>query len=146
MWRLIKKDVTANWKPAMFILIVMGILVLLFDASCISRLTVGIPCPACGMSRAAILFFQGRWAESLQMHPFFPAVLLWVILSGINRYILKKDSKFLRYYAIIGIVAGIIFYLYRMVCYFPDTEPMLYQKDNYLNRILCLLRGIKNGF
>jgi hypothetical protein len=39
----------------------------------------GLPCPGCGLSRAAVLLAQGQWKASIQMHAFAPAVMLGLI-------------------------------------------------------------------
>ena len=54
------------------------------QAFCIFRVTLGIPCPGCGMTRAASYLLHGDVATSLRLHPFallmaFEAALLWVV-------------------------------------------------------------------
>jgi hypothetical protein len=48
----------------------------------------GVPCPGCGMTRAALLLVDGQWTASLRMHPlslpnaigslFFMGATIWV--------------------------------------------------------------------
>lgn len=51
---------------------------------CLFHLVTGVSCPACGLTRAAAAFAQGRFAESLRWHPLFlllaaEAALLWLV-------------------------------------------------------------------
>ena len=69
-----------------YILISIPIIITIFIFSyfigCPIRLITGIPCPACGITRAYISFFQGDFALAFSYHPLFfllPAVLLCVI-------------------------------------------------------------------
>lgn len=114
----------------------------MFGAACISQLIIGLPCPACGMSRAACLFFRGQWAESLQMQPLFIAATVGALLLVLCRYVLKKYENFLKYYVIFLIVFAIIFYVYRMNRYFPDVEPMTYRKENLFHLLGQILHII----
>lgn len=142
MWELIKKDIRDSWKAVAFVALVLLILVKTFGAACISQLMVGLPCPACGMTRAALLFLSGRWKESLQMQPLFAALLFGAVLVIIFRYVLKKDIMWMKYYAIIMLAAAIILYVYRMIRYFPHTPPMTYRKENLLYSVLQICRAL----
>jgi hypothetical protein len=35
----------------------------------------GVPCPGCGLGRAAIALVRGEWAEALSLHPAAPIAL-----------------------------------------------------------------------
>jgi hypothetical protein len=51
--------------------------------------TIGIPCPGCGLSRAAVSLIRGDWRTALSTHAFAPllviAILFTVILSLLPR-------------------------------------------------------------
>ncbi len=52
---------------------------------CPVRYVLGIPCPGCGLSRAATALLQGNWQTSLTYHvfgPFFLAAL--ALMAGIT--------------------------------------------------------------
>ena len=38
--------------------------------------TLGVPCPGCGLSRAALLFMQGEIGRALSTHAFAPAFVV----------------------------------------------------------------------
>lgn len=133
MWELVKEDILKYWKAAVFMFMAAVILVVCFGGACISRIVVGLPCPACGMTRAALLLLSGHWKESIQMQPFFIIFFLGIAVCAVKRYIFrKKVGRLFWAYAGIMLVAALVFYLYRMVLYFPHTPPMTYNKDNLL--------------
>jgi hypothetical protein len=121
----------------------MIILNIIFGTVCFSKILFGIPCPACGITRATILLLTGHFRASVQMHP----LLLLIIFSGIFLLFIKKILKnyilFIKIYVIICLVIFVIFYIYRMRLYYPYTEPMTYWQDNYLDKIMILFRKYK---
>ncbi len=141
MWELLKKDIREHWKAAAFMLAAVIVLTGCFKGACISRIITGLPCPACGMTRAALLFFAGRWQESFRLQPFFAAFLAGIFFFAVERYLMRrrKASRLLVCYAYAMLAASLIFYGYRMVRYFPHTPPMTYDRDNLL---LCVYRVV----
>ncbi len=48
---------------------------------CPFRAVTSLPCPGCGLTRAASALATGRWAQALQFHPFVPFFgLAWILL------------------------------------------------------------------
>ncbi len=97
---------------------------------------LGVPCPSCGLTRAGMkvlhLDFKGAW----EMHPFIYGIILLVILFVWNRYIcLRKDMKWLQFLAVIVLCGMCVFYIYRMIRYFPGEPPMSYYDGNLLKQI-----------
>lgn len=132
MWELIREDIRRSWRAAAFMLAVAALFVWLFDGACISQLLFGLPCPACGMTRAALLFLTGSWKESFQLQPFFFALAAGVLLFAVCRYVLRKYEKLALYYGLVMLAAAFLFYGYRMAVYFPHTPPMTYRENNLL--------------
>lgn len=58
----------------------LGAVWLILAPGCPLRNLTGIPCPGCGMCRAWMAFFQGRWTQALRFHPLFwlVPVVLWL--------------------------------------------------------------------
>ncbi len=127
------------WLGALLCLGAMIILDFFFGSVCFSTLFFGIPCPACGMTRAAKLMVTGHFRESFQMHPLLFLVAIGIIGYPIIKKILKNYILIIKLYVIICIVIFIGVYIYRMRMYYPGIEPMVYYKDNYLHRIMRLL-------
>jgi hypothetical protein len=53
---------------------------------CPFRGLTGVPCPGCGLTRAAGAFFRGRIGDALQVHPLIPLVIVqllavWLLLT-----------------------------------------------------------------
>ncbi len=47
---------------------------------CPIRAATGVPCPGCGMTRAAVELLRGEFSASLQTHAFAPLFLLALLL------------------------------------------------------------------
>ena len=107
------------------IILVFGILILAGFFSCPIYNFTGIPCPACGITRACKLFLTGRISDAFIMHPLFwmPAVFLikplrkkWVIITAITIFILV--------------------YIVRMAIMFPNTPPLDYNYNSILGEFI----------
>ena len=108
----------------------------LMKSLCPSVIFTGFPCPGCGMTRALFSIVRGDFEAAWKFHPFAFAVIGFVILFVVWRYILLRDVRALNG-ILIGLVIGLIlFYIYRMVKYFPGDAPMSYYYDSFLNKIL----------
>ncbi len=141
------KFLKKQWKVIALIVLFVFIFKYVFHGLCMLRILTGFPCPACGMTRAAILFFRGHIGESMKMHPLWPFVLLlllFFIVCWCCRYVEAKHieikQKYLYYicygYGIALAIALFLLYFYRMYQYFPYEEPMIYYADNVLFRML----------
>jgi phosphatidylserine synthase len=100
----------------------------------------GVPCPLCGMSRAAVLFLQLRFEDAFLMHPL---LLLAVAIAAVSAlaYIIKnknlfENKKFM-------IVAAAIFtavYILKMATLYPNVEPMIYNHSSVLGFVIKLFK------
>lgn len=119
----------------LFIIIYIGMAVNAYFTTtlCLIRGSMGIPCPACGLTRAYKQLLSGNVVEAFNAHPLFllPIIMLLLVLF-------KRLDIVLKYkYVILGLVLTV--YLYRMVVYFPHTYPMIYNEYAILPRILKFL-------
>ena len=129
------------WLGILLSLIALAILNLLFGSVCFSVILFGIPCPACGITRASKLMITGHFLESVQMHPLLILVIFGFILYPIIKKQLNNYCFFIKFYVIICLIIFIVYYIYRLKVYFPNKEPMLYQPDNIItNYILSNLK------
>lgn len=142
MWKLIRQDIREYGKAGVAVAAVMLIFVKCFGGACISKLITGLPCPACGMSRAAEFFVKGQIKESMQMQPLFFLLIIGTILLVLCRYVFRGHEAVLKYYAVFLIGFAIVFYVYRMIRYFPDMAPMTYRRENLLYMIGQMLHTL----
>lgn len=131
------------WLGIVLCIIVLMITNFIYGSVCLSVILIGIPCPACGITRAAKLMLTGHFAESWDMHPLLILVILGFALYPIIKKALRNYCIFIKTYVIICLVIFVSFYIYRMKMYFPNIEPMVYNRDNYLVKILSFIHKIK---
>ncbi len=104
----------------------------LFGGNCWLRLITGIPCPACGFTRACLLLLKGDVAGAWHMHAMVIPVIFGVILFCFCKYFLENGRKIWQSYGIILVTVAVIYYIWRMVQYFPRVNPMIYYQENWL--------------
>lgn len=103
---------------------------------CPSVIITGYPCPACGLTRAGIAVLRGEFALAAKMNVFIYPIIIFAVIFCINRYLLlKKTPSWMTWAFVVLLTAMILYYIYRMVKYFPDTEPMTYYYGNLLERL-----------
>ncbi|NLJ97380.1 MAG: DUF2752 domain-containing protein [Clostridiales bacterium] len=124
-------------------IISLTIMNLIFDTVCLSTLFLGIPCPACGITRATKLMLLGQFRESFEMHPLLILVIIGTVLCPIFQKYLNKGRLYIRLYVIMCVIIFIGFYAYRMQMYFPNVEPMTYRENNIFANIRILFNNIK---
>lgn len=99
----------------------------------------GFPCPACGMTRAVLSVLRGNFEAAWQLHPFSYVFLLLAAVFAVRRYFLKKDERCLVKYAAAAVIGMILFYIYRMVRFFPGEAPMNYYYGSLIYRIFSVV-------
>ena len=147
--RLIQ-DIKNLYKPAIAIGVFVVLFELLFHKICPSRLLWGVPCPGCGITRAMLLFFQGRFAEATRMHPFWIVVVIGTIVALGERYLIQDEERYKKINKInekilfVVLLACLVYYAYRMKTMYPNHEPMIYEKDNLSNWMKQFMDHFKN--
>lgn len=110
---------------------------------CPMVLLTGLPCPACGMTRAGVFLLTGHFAEAWKLQPFIYALGVFIIAAAVWRYLFLKSSvNWMKWCLIVIMSSMIIFYIYRMARYFPDVPPMTYYRYHLIYRLRCLFRTI----
>ncbi|OUP63738.1 DUF2752 domain-containing protein [Sellimonas sp.] len=135
-WHMIRKDL---WN----IRIVILVLAIYFTVawcflytSCPLVLVTGFPCPGCGLSRAAFSILRGEFLQAWHLNPFIYAIVALAGAFCIRRYILHKETTSLKKWLLLLLIGMILFYIYRMIRYFPGEPPMSFYRDNLINRLL----------
>lgn len=139
----IKKMVQDYWFAVVICLISLKIISAIFGSVCYSTILFGIPCPACGITRATILMVTGHFFESFHMHPLLILVIIGFVLYPIMKKMLKNYRFFINFYVIICMMIFVVFYIYRMHMYYPNMEPMVYTGDNFLAKFLGLIEYMR---
>lgn len=63
---------------------------------------LGVPCPGCGLSRAAAALFRGDWQQSLHLHAFAPLALVALLLIALGALLPARQRR-----ALVGAVAAV---------------------------------------
>ena len=80
------QDLKQYYKGLVLCALFLFFLEAVLGKTCLFRILFGIPCPGCGLSRAASLLTQGRLEESLSVHPFLIPLLFVLVLWAWERY------------------------------------------------------------
>ena len=90
------------------------------------RITLGIPCPGCGLTRACLLWLKGEGLAAVQMHPLALPAMLLIATFPLMRYLFPAMEMPWCIAAVIWGILLILLYIYRMTTIFPGAEPMCY--------------------
>ena len=139
MWKDIRD---AKWAIIVIIAYFVSLKKFLHSMCLLVWLT-GYPCPTCGMTRAAFylihLDFSGAWS----MHPFIFVIVGYLFIFCWERYILRrKAGEKWKWLLSLLIAAMILYYIWRMIHYFPGEAPMSYYYDNLAMLIRRWLAGL----
>ena len=108
-----KKDISKFIPAAVAVatLAVLAVLVLTDHYMCPFKFITGIPCPACGMTRACLAVTHGDFRSSFHYHPLWPVVVPTVLAEILNGFgLIRIPKKFNNIW--LCIVGGLL-----LVCY-----------------------------
>ncbi|MBO5093641.1 MAG: DUF2752 domain-containing protein [Lachnospiraceae bacterium] len=135
IWERIRNDVTSYRDVIAALLLYYAAARIIFHAFCPMVIATGLPCPGCGLSRAAWFLLIGQFARAFSMHPMAVWWLLLTVYFGVNRYVTGRGVTKLFLAALTVVcIATIVVYAYRMLTLFPDRPPMSYTGRNLLER------------
>lgn len=84
--------------------------------SCPYKKNFGIDCFGCGFQRAANLFFEGKFIESIKMYPaFIPMLIMWIFLVLHLIFKFKKGALWLRNIFIFNVILILTNYLIKHI-------------------------------
>ena len=141
----LKFDIKKNLPPLVMAALALLIVDLVWGKICPVRTMIRIPCPGCGLTRAFKLAMTGHLYQAKVINPLWIAIIVLVIMYLSIRYLItdeKKSKKLLYGLKVCAIIIGllcIVYYIYRMICWFPDREPMVYDSKNAINYIRVLI-------
>ncbi|MGL4850773.1 MAG: DUF2752 domain-containing protein [Clostridium sp.] len=138
MRRLIDK-IIYTYKMEFNILVGLIFYVFLIG-DCVVKKYTGMPCPTCGISRATINFFIGNFKESFEYHLLLIPFIITVCVYLFQKWIQSKNIYFKYFYISMGVVF-ILYYIFRMYYLFPNIEPMDYNFNSKLYKIISYFKG-----
>ena len=107
--------------------IVLILFLLLLFYKCPIQTLTGLPCPGCNMKTSLYYILQFKFSESLYYH----ALLIQTIVVFVCILFNYKNQERIKKLLIIWAVLMIVYYIYRMIVYFPNS-PMVYDKNNLI--------------
>lgn len=142
--KMLLRDLWSIRYAVVCIFVYWGVTRILFRQFCPMVIVTGLPCPGCGMTRAAIRLLMLKFNEVWMANPAIYAWLIWGIWAAWKRYI-KKAEK-INHTKMLIVVFGItlLCYLWRMAVSFPSVSPMVYEQNNILERTLPFYRELIN--
>ena len=107
--------------------IVLILFLLLLFYKCPIQSVTGLPCPGCNMKTSLYYLVHFKFSLSLYYHALLIPTLIVIVVVLMNLNKPERIKKLLIIWAILMIV----YYIYRMIVYFPDS-PMMYSKENLI--------------
>lgn len=128
------KDLNHYKWGILFFLIYYVLVKKIFHAYCPVVIVSGIPCPACGLTRASFFLITGQFIRAYHMHPLIFLYGGFGLYVFVKRYILNQKIKYLKLWIVLLLLSLIITYLIRMYLYFPGHPPISYTRHNLLEK------------
>ena len=119
---------------AILTLIYIKILKNITGTACVVSGVTGFPCPGCGMTRAWISFLKGDITNAFKYNPLY-LLVLFIAIGYLIIYIKNIKLKRLNKIIFTILVVFLMVYVIRMILYFPNVEPMTYNKNAFLPQI-----------
>ena len=107
--------------------IVLILFLLLLFYKCPIQSVTGLPCPGCNMKTSLYYLLHFKFSLSL----YYNALLIPTIVVFVCILFNYKNQERIKKLLIIWAVLMILYYIYRMLVYFPNS-PMVYDKNNLI--------------
>jgi hypothetical protein len=92
---LVRRAIT-RLRPAGVVLFIAGMLALIPYPTCLLRLFAGIPCPACGLTRAGLSILNGDISRATEWHPLSPLLVI-VFIASVCVALLGSDATWQKF-------------------------------------------------
>ena len=112
----------------------------IFHAYCPFLIVTGFPCAGCGMTRAVFYILTGRIGRGMALNPAAPLWIVFLLLFFVERYVRGRMPGYIKLALVFVVLATFGIYLYRMICQFPGSPPLVYYRNNLIARTLRRLR------
>lgn len=114
----------------------------IFHAFCPQLIFTGFPCAGCGMTRAIFFILTGRFERGLNLNPAAPLWILFIVWFCWNRYVRGRRKKTTMYWLGAVCAVTLAIYVYRMIYCFPGEPPMVFYKNNIIQRLIERYRSM----
>lgn len=85
---------------------------------CMSKKLFGIDCLGCGIQRALVLLFEGKFVEAFYMYPAIYTMILFFLFIGLQFF--QKNKSYHKLIVTFGILTALIMvisYIYKLLNY-----------------------------
>lgn len=137
---LLKADIKAWWKGIVLGVALWAAFSLLLGTPCCFVWIFGIPCPFCGMTRAAFLLLQGDFAGSFAFQPMLLPTLASIVFLLVARYVNKNLFPAALTVAILCFCVCVAFYAWKMATVYPSAAPYVHSERCLHHWLQTLLR------
>ncbi|MCL2072055.1 MAG: DUF2752 domain-containing protein [Oscillospiraceae bacterium] len=126
-----------------FFAVYMVIAQLITRSTCIFKVSLGLPCPGCGLTRAFGAFSRLQLGEAFWWHPLF-----WYIPVMLSVFVFKRlkygreDTRWFTVFMVGSMVLLIAVFAVRAVTRFPHTEPFTLNEYSFTLRIIYFVVGL----
>jgi hypothetical protein len=79
-------------RPALPVVVIASLLALLPFPTCLLRLALGVPCPACGLTRATLAAARLDWSAALRWHPLSLPLLAITALTATGAFVIDEAA------------------------------------------------------
>lgn len=151
-WQNLKKDIKTYYKGVLTAGICIILMDILFGHMCPMVLLTGLPCPACGLTRAGLYVMTFQLNKAWQMNPVIYPIALFLLYFIICRYLLGRPVWGWQGMLWSILVILLMVYMYRMASgftietesanYNPSLSTVVYHWDNALNLLYRMIKHI----
>ncbi len=136
----LKSDIKKSYIWMLAILIYIILMNIIFGSACGMIILTGVPCPACGLTRAGISLITLHFADAWNYNWVIFLIVPFVLYYFACRYLFQCKCRGALPCLIIIVSCLIFLYIYRMIHYYPDIAPMIYHDNNLLQLLkrICL--------
>ena len=117
------KIIIKNHIYIIFCIIAYMVITNITGIGCPIRRIIGIPCPACGITRSWLCVLKMDFEGAISFHPLFWFIPMYVLimLHSNTKHIEKIPKWVYRLFVFIGATLILYIYIYRMVNGFGDV-------------------------
>ncbi len=117
-------------------LAVIILVVVLLDVGCIFERVIGIPCMGCGLTRACLAALSLDFESAFYYNPMFLVTLSLLAVCTFKGSDIFKEKRKNTIFWIVITSTYLLVYAYRMILYFPHTQPMTFNEQAIVPQVV----------